>query len=76
MEYVKSHGNFGDLPDNYSSYGKSKTAILPFPYEKTTSYGKGTERALLHNRSFRMRWSYMMMKLARSMNAEYARLKT
>ncbi|MEK6942459.1 MAG: agmatinase [Nanoarchaeota archaeon] len=44
MEYVKSHGNFGDLPDNYSSYGKSKTAILPFPYEKTTSYGKGTEK--------------------------------
>ena len=42
MEYVKGHENFGELPDNFSGYEKSKAVILPFPYEKTTSYGKET----------------------------------
>ena len=36
--------NFGELPDSYSTYRNSKTVILPFPYEKTTCYLKGTAK--------------------------------
>lgn len=35
---------FGDLPDEYVSYEKSKAAILPIPFELTTTFLKGTER--------------------------------
>lgn len=35
---------FGDLPDEYFLYENSKVAILPIPYEVTTTFLKGTER--------------------------------
>lgn len=44
MEQIRNPDNFGELPDSYSGYKDSKVVILPFPYEKTTCYGKGTEK--------------------------------
>ena len=44
MEQAKYPNNFGELPDGNSGYENSKVVILPFPYEKTTCYGKGTEK--------------------------------
>lgn len=44
MEHIKFPSNFAGIPDKYSSYNNSKVAILPFPYEKTTCYVKGTEK--------------------------------
>jgi len=37
--------NFLSLEEEYSSWDKSKVAILPIPYEATTSYGHGTKNA-------------------------------
>jgi len=34
--------NFGLLEAKDSDYGKSRAAVLPVPFERTTSYGKGT----------------------------------
>jgi agmatinase len=34
--------NFGLLPEELSSYEKSPIVVLPVPFERTTSYGKGT----------------------------------
>jgi agmatinase len=42
MKYYGLKKNFLMIEDKYSSYDKSKIAILPVPYEATTSYGKGT----------------------------------
>lgn len=36
--------NFLAIEKQYSSFENSKVVILPCPYEKTTSYGKGTSR--------------------------------
>lgn len=36
--------NFLAIEKEYSSFKNSKIAILPAPYEKTTSYGKGTAK--------------------------------
>lgn len=44
MEHLKSPYNFAEIPDSYSDYPNSKVVILPFPYEKTTCYVKGTEK--------------------------------
>lgn len=44
MEYIKEPNNFLEVPDSCSSYKNSKVAVLPFPYEKTTCYVKGTEK--------------------------------
>jgi agmatinase len=33
---------FCGLNEPFSDYGKAKFAVIPVPYEKTTSYGKGT----------------------------------
>ncbi|MBI2653271.1 agmatinase [Candidatus Woesearchaeota archaeon] len=44
MNYIKEPHNFIEIPDSYSSYNDSKVVILPFPYEKTTCYVKGTEK--------------------------------
>lgn len=44
MEYIKCPGNFLEIPDKFSAYSLSKAVILPLPYEKTTSYVKGTEK--------------------------------
>jgi agmatinase len=37
--------NFLALPAEFSAYDKSKIVILSAPYEKTTSYGGGTDKA-------------------------------
>jgi agmatinase len=42
MNYIKFPKNFGELEDELSNYETSKAAILPVPYEKTTTYVKGT----------------------------------
>ena len=34
--------NFGLLEPRYSDYARSAVAVLPVPFERTTSYGKGT----------------------------------
>jgi len=36
--------NFMDLDDEFSSYENSKVVIVPIPYEKTVSFGKGTAK--------------------------------
>jgi arginase family enzyme len=36
--------NFLAIDKKYSSFNNSKIAIMPAPYEKTTSYGKGTAK--------------------------------
>ena len=36
--------NYLGIEKEYSSFGNSKIAILSCPYEKTTSYGKGTAK--------------------------------
>jgi agmatinase len=40
MPYLPS--NFGLLDAETSGYGTSRVAVLPVPFERTTSYGKGT----------------------------------
>jgi agmatinase len=35
--------NFLGLEEKYSDYNFAKYCVLPIPYEKTTSYGKGTQ---------------------------------
>ena len=44
MNYVKEPDNYAEIPNNHSNYTDSKVAILPFPYEKTTCYVKGSEK--------------------------------
>lgn len=44
MNYIKFPNNFAEIPDSLSNYNKSKVVILPFPYEKTTCYVKGTKK--------------------------------
>ena len=34
--------NFGLLPEELSDYGRAKVVVLPVPFERTVSYGKGT----------------------------------
>ena len=34
--------NFGLLPDEQSDYAASRVAVLPVPFERTVSYGRGT----------------------------------
>ncbi len=34
--------NFAQLPEAYSTYETSRVAVLPVPFERTVSYGKGT----------------------------------
>jgi agmatinase len=34
--------NFGLLPDELSEYATARVAVLPVPFERTVSYGKGT----------------------------------
>ena len=44
MNYIKFPKNFGELEDELSNYDASKAVILPIPYEKTTTYVKGTAK--------------------------------
>lgn len=41
-EYYSIRKNFLAIDEKYSNYRDSAIAILPVPYEHTTSYGKGT----------------------------------
>ena len=45
MDYLKYPHNFAEIHDSYSDYKNSKVVNFPFPYEKTTCYVKGTEKA-------------------------------
>jgi len=36
--------NFGDLPKEFSGYEKAKIAILPVPYDGTSTWGKGADK--------------------------------
>ncbi|MEO8209914.1 MAG: arginase family protein, partial [bacterium] len=42
--YYSIKRNFLAIDDRYSNYKDSLIAILPVPYEQTTSYGKGTAK--------------------------------
>jgi len=44
MSTLKSPNNFLGLEPKLSDYKNAKVAILPLPYEATTSYGAGTKR--------------------------------
>lgn len=44
MKYYGIKKNFLAIDEQYSNYENSKIAILPAPYEATTSYGKGTAK--------------------------------
>lgn len=44
MNYIKFPNNFAELEDEISNYETSKVVILPIPYEKTTTYIKGTSK--------------------------------
>ena len=43
MEYKPYPNNFLELVDALSNYENSKAAILPVPYEKTTTFMHGTK---------------------------------
>jgi len=42
MKYLTKKNNFLGIGNKFSSYDNSRIVILPVPFEKTTSYGKGT----------------------------------
>jgi agmatinase len=42
MKTLGIKSNFLGIEDEFSSYESSKIAVLPVPYERTVSYGKGT----------------------------------
>lgn len=42
LVHETQYGNFLNLPPEHSDPNKAKVVVLPIPYEKTTSYGKGT----------------------------------
>lgn len=43
LKYLDTENNFLAIGEEYSSYNKSKIAILQTPYEHTVSYGGGTK---------------------------------
>ena len=43
-EGVGKHGRYGGLPDRFASEKDSKIAILPIPFDLTTTYEKGTDK--------------------------------
>jgi agmatinase len=40
----KSPYNFGGLPAQYSSYGNARIVVLPVPFDKTSSWIKGSDK--------------------------------
>ena len=44
MNYYDIKKNFLAIEDKFSNFKDSKIAVLPIPYEATTSYGKGTSK--------------------------------
>ncbi len=45
MKTLGKSANFLGIEDEESSLDKAKVAVLPVPYERTVSYGKGTKNA-------------------------------
>lgn len=45
MDCIRYPGNFLSLPEHLSNFEGSRVAILPVPYEKTTTFNHGTENA-------------------------------
>jgi len=43
IKIIDTKGNFLGIEKEYSTYEFSKIAILPIPYERSVSYGKGTK---------------------------------
>jgi len=43
MNYIKFPSNFAELEDDISNYNDSRVVVLPIPYERTTTYVKGTK---------------------------------
>ncbi len=41
---LDAHHNFLGIEKKFSSFDRSRIVIVPAPYEKTVSYGRGTER--------------------------------
>lgn len=41
--HTKAALNYGDLPEEYSGFKRSKIVVVPVPYESTTTYRKGTK---------------------------------
>ena len=35
---------FGDFEDEYRDYGRAKIAVLPVPYDKTSTWVKGADK--------------------------------
>ncbi|MBS3102388.1 agmatinase [Candidatus Woesearchaeota archaeon] len=44
MEYKRYPNNFLELNDSLSGYKESKVVIIPVPYEKTTTFVRGTKK--------------------------------
>ncbi len=42
---MKNKRGFGDVPDGYDSYDTSKIVILPVPYDETSTWLKGADKA-------------------------------
>lgn len=54
-EVLDKNSNFLAIDEKFSNIESSKIIILPVPYEKTTSYGKGTEfgpKAILESSAY------------------------
>lgn len=59
MKYKKYPNNFLELVDPLSNFESSKVVILPVPYEKTTTFNKGTEKgpsSIIENSAAIMRY--------------------
>ncbi|MCI0469413.1 MAG: agmatinase [Nitrospirae bacterium] len=41
---TRSLKSFCDLPDNNSAYAQASTVILPIPFDKTSTWGKGADK--------------------------------
>ena len=41
---TRGFSQFLDVPEQYSEYERSRVVVWPLPYEKTTTWGKGTAR--------------------------------
>ncbi|MBI4686658.1 MAG: agmatinase [Nitrospirae bacterium] len=44
MAYNKTPHNFGGLPKEFSNYNASQVVILPIPFDKTSSWLKGSDK--------------------------------
>ncbi|MCB1037398.1 MAG: agmatinase [Acidobacteria bacterium] len=58
MDRLGETGNFSLLEDEFQEYLRSSVVILPVPFERTTSYGKGTAKgpAAIIEASHQVEW--------------------